>query len=54
VDDYEQAQLQALENGLLATGVLALVSLMSTRNLPGTVGATEREGTVAGATPAAV
>jgi hypothetical protein len=54
VDDYEQAQLQALENGLLATGVLALVSLMSTRNLPGTVGSTEREGTVAGATPAAV
>lgn len=37
VDDYEQAQLRALETGLLATGVLALLSLMSTRGLPSSV-----------------
>ncbi|UDY35156.1 MFS transporter [Dermatobacter hominis] len=37
VDDYEQAQLRALKTGLLATGVLALLSLMSTRHLPDTV-----------------
>ncbi|MCC6183195.1 MAG: MFS transporter [Microthrixaceae bacterium] len=37
VDDYEQAQLRALKTGLLVTGVLALLSLMSTRNLPSTV-----------------
>ncbi len=34
VDDYESAQLRALKTGLLVTGVLALASLMSTRNLP--------------------
>ncbi len=34
VDDYEDAQLRALRTGLLATGVLALLSLMSTRHLP--------------------
>ncbi|HRW42060.1 MAG TPA: MFS transporter, partial [Microthrixaceae bacterium] len=37
VDDYEQAQLRALKTGLLVTGVLALLSLMSTRHLPATV-----------------
>lgn len=37
VDDYEQAQLRALKTGLLVTGVLALLSLMSTRHLPSTV-----------------
>lgn len=37
VDDYEQAQLRALKTGLLATGVLALLSLMSTRGLPASV-----------------
>jgi hypothetical protein len=34
VDDYEQAQLQALKAGLLVTGFLALVSLAFTRDLP--------------------
>ncbi len=38
VDDYEQAQLRALKTGLLVTGLLALLSLMSTRNLPASVG----------------
>lgn len=37
VDDYEKAQLRALKTGLLATGVLALLSLMSTRGLPSSV-----------------
>lgn len=41
VDDYEQAQLRALKTGLLVTGVLALLSLMSTRHLPSTVTAGE-------------
>ncbi len=41
VDDYEQAQLRALKTGLLFTGVLALLSLMSTRHLPSTVTAGE-------------
>jgi hypothetical protein len=31
---YEDAQLQSLKVGLLATGVLVLLSLTSTRNLP--------------------
>ena len=34
VDDYEQAQLQALKAGLLAAALLALVSLAFTRDLP--------------------
>jgi len=34
VDDYEQAQLQSLKAGLLAAAVLALVSLVFTRDLP--------------------
>jgi MFS family permease len=34
VDDYEQAQLQALKAGLLAAAILALVALGSTRDLP--------------------
>jgi len=34
VDDYEQAQLQALKAGLLAAALLALLSLASTRELP--------------------
>jgi EmrB/QacA subfamily drug resistance transporter len=34
VDDYEEAQLQALKAGLLAAAFLALVSLATTRNLP--------------------
>ena len=38
VDDYEQAQLNALEVGLLVAALLALASLISTRNLPGEVG----------------
>ncbi len=37
VDDYAQAQLQALKVGLLASAFLALVSLASTRNLPSTL-----------------
>ncbi len=37
VDDYEQAQLRALKAGLLATGVLALIALASTRHLPAEV-----------------
>ncbi len=37
VDDYESAQLQSLEVGLLVAALLALVSLISTRNLPGEV-----------------
>ncbi len=37
VADYESAQLQALKVGLLATGVLVLLSLSSTRNLPSQV-----------------
>ena len=39
VDDYESAQLRSLKAGLLATAVLALLSLMSTRHLPSTVAA---------------
>ena len=34
VDDYEQAQLQALKAGLLAAALLALLSLATTRELP--------------------
>ncbi len=34
VDDYEQAQMNSLKAGLLAAAVLALVSLVSTANLP--------------------
>ena len=34
VDDYEQAQLQSLKAGLLATALLALLSLAFTRDLP--------------------
>jgi hypothetical protein len=34
VDDYEQAQLQALKAGLLAAALLALLSLATTRHLP--------------------
>jgi MFS family permease len=34
VDDYEQAQLQSLKAGLLATAFLALASLAFTRDLP--------------------
>ncbi len=34
VQDYESAQLQALKAGLLAAGILALISLASTRELP--------------------
>lgn len=37
VDDYGQAQLRALKTGLLATAVLALLSLMSTGGLPSRV-----------------
>lgn len=37
VEDYEEAQLNSLKAGLLAAGLLALASLISTRNLPGTV-----------------
>jgi EmrB/QacA subfamily drug resistance transporter len=43
VDDYEQAQLRGLKTGLLATGVLALLSLMSTRHLPSSVPGREDE-----------
>lgn len=43
VDDYRQAQLQALKAGLLAAGFLALVSLSFTRDLPRTVPATEED-----------
>ncbi len=53
VDDYEQAQLRALKVGLLATAVLALLSLMSTRHLPDTVPRDEEEPSPAApATPA--
>jgi hypothetical protein len=34
VDDYEAAQIQSLKAGLLATALLALVSLAFTRDLP--------------------
>jgi hypothetical protein len=34
VDDYETAQIQSLKAGLLATALLALVSLAFTRDLP--------------------
>jgi len=43
VEDYEAAQLRALKVGLLATGLLALASLMSTRNLPATIGGGDDE-----------
>lgn len=43
VDDYEEAQLQALEAGLLAAAVLALLSLASTRGLPATVPSDDEE-----------
>ena len=53
VDDYEQAQLRALKVGLLATAVLALLSLMSTPHLPDTVPRDEEEPAAAApATPA--
>ena len=47
VDDYESTQLKALKTGLLATGVLALISLMSTRYLPAkvAVGDADADGT---------
>lgn len=51
VDDYEHAQLRALKNGLLATGVLALLSLMSTRNLPASVGNEDDEELAARSAP---
>ncbi len=34
IDDYQQAQVKALKAGLLAAGLLVLLSLSSTRNLP--------------------
>jgi len=37
VDDYSQAQLVSLKAGLLVAGLLALASLVPTRNLPSTV-----------------
>ena len=36
VDDYQQAQLQALRGGFLATAIFSLISLASTRHLPHT------------------
>ena len=53
VDDYEQAQLRALKTGLLATGVLALLSLMSTRYLPATAPGREDGEPSAATAPAA-
>lgn len=43
VDDYEAAQLRALKLGLLITGILAVASLMSTRNLPDSVARADGE-----------
>jgi hypothetical protein len=42
VDDYEAAQLRSLKAGLLAAGLLALVSLAFTRELPHDLPATRR------------
>ena len=35
VEDYQEAQLQALRTGLFVAAVIALASLMFTRHLPG-------------------
>ncbi|MFZ4519953.1 MAG: MFS transporter [Microthrixaceae bacterium] len=43
VDDYEQAQLNSLKTGLLIAAVLALASLIATRNLPGEVPTPEED-----------
>ena len=43
VDDYESAQLRALEVGLLVAALLALASLVSTRNLPREVARSDGE-----------
>lgn len=37
VEDYSEAQLRSLKAGLLAAGLLALASLVPTRNLPSTI-----------------
>jgi Na+/melibiose symporter-like transporter len=42
VDDYEQAQLTALKAGLLIAGLIALLALASTTNLPSSVGARDQ------------
>ena len=47
VAGYEEAQLQSLKVGLLATGVLVLLSLTSTRQLPSTVPSPTSEPAVA-------
>jgi EmrB/QacA subfamily drug resistance transporter len=41
IEDYETAQIQSLKVGLLAAGLLALLSLAFTRNLPGDVAPSE-------------
>ncbi|MFI5099994.1 MAG: MFS transporter [Actinomycetes bacterium] len=43
VDDYEQAQLQALKGGFLVAALLALASLAFTRDLPHTLPSPENE-----------
>ncbi len=43
VDDYEQAQLNALKVGLLAVAFLAFVSLLTTRNLPSKITTSDEE-----------
>ncbi len=55
VDDFEQAQLGSLKVGLLVAALLALASLISTRNLPGEVARNddETEESAATAAPAA-
>jgi MFS family permease len=44
VEDYESAQLMALKVGLLAAALIALASLMFTRELPSSRGSPVREG----------
>jgi EmrB/QacA subfamily drug resistance transporter len=52
VEDYGDAQLQALKTGLLASALLALGSLLFTKNLPGSVSPRDEEAAaVAGSAP---
>ena len=53
VDDYEQAQIQALKAGLLAAALLALISLAFTRDLPSESPTRDRQGPIGVAAPAA-
>jgi EmrB/QacA subfamily drug resistance transporter len=52
VEDYETAQIHSLKSGLLAAGLLALLSLAFTRNLPSTLASSEQGAAEDGGDPA--